>query len=730
MVMVRLRLVAVSLLAVAFSGMAAAGEFTALDVDVAALPPAMRIVGDLARTRVEERTPRSDVGRTFTVRYAVDPAVADENAIVVVSGNEARVTAGRLRGLIAGTGRLLKSFVYGRSSFAAMDGCCDFRPAKPVRIAYLARHFINPFMEFDAVRLCRYMDDLALDGINTFSFQIMMPAVDQARADDREEAEFLERSYAMVRRAGVLDCQLVGGGGSNQLPMDSDEALRAEPHRNPRAPATGFNACPAKPAAMATLLRRQSAYLDKCRDIRFDFLSHWPYDEGGCGCTNCYPWGCNGYLKMCRRYHESNRRLQPTAKTILSTWFFTDEEFAGLWKYIEQNDWIDYLLIDDFGTEYPRYPLDHPPPSKVKVITFPEISMWGREPWGAYGAIAYPHQLERIFRDCERIVSGFEYYSEGVFEDINKAVVTALYVDPSTTADAVLRRYGAYHFAGADPDDFVALANLLEANHRPPLMSHDNMEKAARLADKIDASILPGLRRSWRWRLVYLRTRIDREIERTGDLSPVSARPYFDELVRLYSAERQIDWILEGRMGGWTSPRYLPAGRRYKNHTPPKGDATETLRSLVADKQFITVRLARGEWRVSGSIELTRSRFELVLEDGCSIVGGEGASLRIRGVDGVTVRGEGRAVLNLPVEVESSQNVLVRGAEIRRGTRTSADCEAVRIDIPPVNPPRRPDDRAEAVRVTDRELEWADQHLQREKSERLREELDALRVTP
>jgi hypothetical protein len=33
-------------------------------------------------------------------------------------------------------------------------------------------------------------------------------------------------------------------------------------------------------------------------DIAIDYLWIWPYDQGGCTCGQCKPWGVNGFLAM------------------------------------------------------------------------------------------------------------------------------------------------------------------------------------------------------------------------------------------------------------------------------------------------------------------------------------------------------------------------------------------------------------------------------------------------
>ena len=729
-----------AVVAVLSSCAVSAADFSRIAVDAGSLPAERRFIVRMIEDRVYGRVPASDAFGTFAVKLSLDASLAPDTAVVRVKGAGAEVRAPRFRTLVSGAGNLLKSFGYGKDRFSVTEGTYDFKAAKSVRIAYLARHFASPFMQFDAETMCRYMDDLVLDGINAFNTQTSIPNVDAVRLkhDVAERERFLGVSAAIVEHLRKLDCGMGGGGGGNQAAGDTDPALRSEKNRNPRAPETGFNVCPEKPGAMEFLLARQRRNLEKMKRDGLDitFLSHFPYDEGGCGCAKCSPWGCNGYLRMCEAFRPLNRAAFPDAKSVVSTWLFEEKEFAGLWEYLKTHDWIDYLEIDDFGAEYPRYPLDHPIPNgHTKIITFPEISMWGRIPWGGFGAVAYPKMLERIFRRCEKAVEGFRYYSEGIFEDVNKAVVTGLYIDPSTTPNDILARYAAYHFPGVSPDDFVRLVELFEKNHRPYMMERANADAAKRLAQKMDRDILPSMRNSWRWRLVWLRAMIDPEICGTDDLQPDSAKPYFDELVRLYHVEKQLDQHLEGRMACFTCPKYIPEGRRPLVRKPPPGDATERLQALVDgkvgldvnSKPFVNVRLGAGEWKAKG-LEIRKSCFEVVLEDGCRIVGDPGAVLRVNGVDGLTVRGVGKAEIMMSVEIRDSRNVIFRnvvfGAE---GVRV-VNCEDTLVDLGGKDGEPAIADPHEAMRRLDIEVEWADEHLQAEKLERLNRRLQRLRI--
>ena len=72
--------------------------------------------------------------------------------------------------------------------------------------------------------------------------------------------------------------------------------------------------------------------------------------------------------------------------------------------------------------------------------------------------------------------------------------------------------------------------------------------EACRIADRMQAMMLPAFRKSWRWRFVFLRAMIDREIlaERETDNGrrcmhkSATAKAYYDELATI---SRGPDWV-------------------------------------------------------------------------------------------------------------------------------------------------------------------------------------------
>lgn len=553
-------------LVIGLAASCAADEFSKVDCDASALPQEKRFISDLFSSRIEVRTPPSDSARTLGVGFALDSSIPGDDASIVVKDGRAMITAGRFRGIVQGAGALLRRIRYGAKTFAIEDGEFSFAPKKDFRMVYFARHFHNWYHHASADGLKEYVDDLALAGHNSFSYQYVYPVFNLAGAEEAELRRFAGVSKKVYDRIRALDCMLRQSGGGNRAPKNSPEKFRGTPNSDPKRGNAGFNVCPAKPGAMDFLIEQRKRQIASYpAGFRADFVQYWPFDEGGCECETCKPWGGNGFLKMIERFAPMDKAAFPGAKTIISTWTFHDDDWAGLYKWLETHDIADYLLVDSHG-DFPKYPLEHPVPKNIPIVTFPEISMWGRDYWGAYGAIAMPKRFFRLFHQAERISSGFVSYSEGRYEDINKEFVAGLYVNPSATIEELLRTYASFYFPGTDPEDFVKICDLFEANHvfpgnhyRPDFrdVPEDSEELAVyrrraaescRIADRMQAMMLPAFRDSWRWRMVFLRAMIDREIlaeratviGRSPEPKPDSAKAYYEELSEI---SRGPDWV-------------------------------------------------------------------------------------------------------------------------------------------------------------------------------------------
>lgn len=573
--------IAISVLLAFLSSTAAAG-YSRVDVDVSGLPSEKAFLARLVGTRVHERTPPSPGGEVFRVSFAVDPALPGETAVVHVADGRAEVRGGRFRALVFGAGRLLRSIHYGAETFDVPCGELVFRPAKPIREVNLARHFNTWYHRASAEELSRYVDDLALLGVNAIRAFLYVAAVDQAYSDASERRMFEAVARALIRHVKELDLDFTVAGGSNVSGKSIPPDMRAERYGpGVMRGFSDFSVCPERPGGLDRLLSERREALESLEGLPLDGFVYWPYDEGGCACGACSPWGGRGYLKLVERLAKMNSGAHPGARHIVSTWLFDEDDWKGLYKYLETHDWVGGLIVDSHD-KFPEYPLRHPVPKGIPVITFPEVSMWGRFPWGGTGATPLPRRFERLFRQAEPVASGFSIYSEGLFDDISKFEIVALYANPKLSYREALSEYCRYEFPGADAADFVRLCEMLEDIHCTSLDPNahagdtsnnsfanyvkfaDDAEllrraavagSAKALAEKIERAMLPCRRGAWRWRQVALRATIDSAVYRARDIRADAAVAAYRELVEIYHAERQYQLMCEGcPFAGYTCP--------------------------------------------------------------------------------------------------------------------------------------------------------------------------------
>jgi hypothetical protein len=71
-----------------------------------------------------------------------------------------------------------------------------------------------------------------------------------------------------------------------------------------------------------------------------DWIVFWPYDEGGCGCRDDWPWGGKGFPRISTAVMEMARSMYPKLRTVASTWVFdkpvvNGSEYVGLDEFIK-----------------------------------------------------------------------------------------------------------------------------------------------------------------------------------------------------------------------------------------------------------------------------------------------------------------------------------------------------------------------------------------------------------
>jgi hypothetical protein len=506
--------------------------------------------------------------RELLERYAPEP-VNSELKIQPGIGAEgfriddAGITGNDERGLIYGVGKHLREPAWRGTSV----------PDRALRPMYFASHFHNFYHDAPIADVCRYIEELALWGCNLL--MVWFDMHHYTSIHDPAAQAMIQRLRAMLETAESVGMQPSLTGLANEAYANSPLEQRAdfrwrENGYKSDIGAYGVEICPNKPGGLELICRYRQEMLDAFRGLNIGLFGLGAYDQGGCTCPKCKPWGVNGFLRTCEVVVPLVQKTFPNAKSLLSTWHF-DLHMDGEWEGLNRTfangapAWADYVLAE--------YPLKPGVPGGLPVVGFPEISMAQMWPWGAFGANPRVAHWQDYWNDADRRLAVAIPYSEGIYEDLNKVLHLQHGWDRQRPLRDIAREYAAAEFAPALADEIVELLAALEAamhdgtNHlsieykniRDVLLRGGweyvagplpriytipaNPVAAQTLARfrRVDEQLPAAKRTAWRWRVLLLRALLDEELQRSQGRPTTRSDEYFEELNRIYYSDN-ADW--------------------------------------------------------------------------------------------------------------------------------------------------------------------------------------------
>lgn len=471
-----------------------------------------------------------------------------------IGKNRIRVSGGDSQGVLYGLGKLLHGSHFKDGKFVPKYTEDVSIPDKEVRGIYFATHFNNFYHAAPEEEVVRYIEELVLWGYNHlqvwFDMHHFSGPHDPAAIKMRQRlASFLRAANRVGMKAGLT---MLANEGYSTTP----EHLKAR--KVDFTDFFGVEICPSAPGGTELIMKQVEENLDefKALGVRIDHIQLWPYDQGGCTCENCHPWGGKGYLKITRDLSSLIRNKLPDATITLSTWLFDFKEqdkgeWRGLAEAFKQNaPWVDYIMADSHTT-YPSYVLNNPVPGGLGLLNFPEISMWGNFPWGGYGANPLPERFQKLWNDVADRVDGGYPYSEGIYEDANKVMYSQFYWDRKRSAKETLREYVSFEYSPEHADSIMKAIEKMEKNygmssHKWGIGQHDRIKMTAkqnsaaevnRILEEVDEKLPKHVRDSWRWRLLLLRSRLDKSLHENDGKIDAVANEAFGEVEKIQHLE-------------------------------------------------------------------------------------------------------------------------------------------------------------------------------------------------
>ena len=415
---------------------------------------------------------------------------------------------------------------------------------------YFASHNRNFYEKASLEEIFEHIDDLALWGMNTLQMWFDMFYFENMEAG----REYAERLMTILRYAKSIGVKTVICILANESFTYSPEHLRADwtaGHDGYIHKLQGHyhvEICPSVEGGMEKILEYRREWLEVFKGADADFISIGAYDQGGCSCSKCAPWGCNGFIRVCEELIPLINEYLPKAKIIISLWQFdtftgTTVEHEGMKKALFEGKFKDvpYLMSEP---QYARFPYEQGMPKPL--IGFPEISMCDTIPWGGYGTNPIPSLLQSLMdTDLDKQEGGLPY-SEGFYEEINKIIMLRYYRDGQSARDSVVE-YLTYEFGlkgeilektcQAIYDMEETLHRGFEPGHRYPVDNPEKMPEIEKAILEADATLPDEIRNGRKWQMIYLRAVIDGELYRNDFKRNKKVLEYFKKIIDLCHLE-------------------------------------------------------------------------------------------------------------------------------------------------------------------------------------------------
>lgn len=259
----------------------------------------------------------------------------------------------------------------------------------------------------------------------------------------------------------------------------------------------------------AALLEEHTALFDACEHLSAVFF---PGGDPG----NNHPRAVMPFLA------EVAKRLaprHPEARVWMSLQGFGPREVDYFFRWIETNrpSWFGGVVggpssppLEELRSRLPESYALRDYPDITHAVRCQHPASWldpaiaftsGRE-----GSNPEPRRYAGILRKVDEYTDGFITYSDGVHDDVNKVVYSALGWNPDTDVRDVLVQYARVFLAPAAAEKAADGLLALEQNWRGPLAGNGGVEAALALWQSLgDGALSPN----WRWDFAQLKAHYD-----------------------------------------------------------------------------------------------------------------------------------------------------------------------------------------------------------------------------
>ncbi len=412
-----------------------------------------------------------------------DSQIRPEGYRLFISGQTVRIIAADPRGALFGAGQLLRRLDWAPGKLN-IDSSVDIRtaPASPIRghqLGYRAQ--ANSYDAWSPAQFDQYIRELAFFGVNS---------IESIPFQDDRPTPVMHTPRREMNRAMSEMCKRYHLDYWAWIPAEFD----------------------------LTDTAKRSALLEQCRQ----FFTDSPELTG-----IFFPGGDPGHnppelvLPFLEDMAKDLRVLHPKAKIWLSMQWFTKPQVDSIYDFLnrEHPPWFGGAVAGPSAPPIPitrerlpaQYELrDYPDITHNKISQY-EVPMWDQAYALTLGREAInprPVEYARIHNRTAPYTDGFISYSDGVHDDVNKTIWSALSWDPSQNVRDILIDYARVYFNPAVAIETADAILALEKNWRGPLIDNGAVEGTLLTWQQLEKRA-PQLETNWRWQMCLLRANYD-----------------------------------------------------------------------------------------------------------------------------------------------------------------------------------------------------------------------------
>jgi len=255
--------------------------------------------------------------------------------------------------------------------------------------------------------------------------------------------------------------------------------------------------CPSKPQGREIILQNhRNLFGDlKAKGVSLDSISACPYDYGGCNCPSCRPWILT-FGKLTTELHDIAKEYFPGVSARLIGWWWTQEEHDIFKEWADREQagrFVSLAAHLPYGETRPNPAIVLP--EKCELHAFVHIGYAEkaspRDVYGPWGPVVAPNRLATTVYELNGVrASGFMAYSEGLLDDLNKALFGGLSSGKFADASSVMAAYAERYF-GARGSDRAGWARWFAQWSEPWQV---DTSKARKEFDRLAKKARPGWR--------------------------------------------------------------------------------------------------------------------------------------------------------------------------------------------------------------------------------------------